>query len=246
MSDSDSRNAAGPLDPGLPDRLSPVFRVSQVGGCVSSVAHDVNNHLGAILAYAELLQQGPDLGDEARRMMGNIIKSVHKCSGLVSTITAVARKEKAEVNMIAVPDFLDQTLDLKRYDFRTARVALDLECPEDMPSLIVDRPKLMMALLCLLMNALEAVEGAQKPAVKVAAEATEAGVEIAVKDSGPGVAPKVGERMFDAFYTTKAAPHLGLGLTLARENALYHQGELHYSEQRGFVLSIPLATGLKI
>jgi len=246
MSDADRPDAAEPLDPGLEGRLSPLFRLAQVGRCVSSVAHDVNNYLGAILAYAELMQQGEGLTDETRRMMGNVIKSVHKCSGLVSTITAVARKEKAEVNMIAVPDFLDQTLDLKRYDFRTARIGLDLNCPEEMPSLVVDRPKIMMALLYLLANALEAVEGAQKPAATVTAEATEAGVEIAVKDTGPGIAPEITERMFDPFYTTKPEPHLGLGLALAREIALYHQGELHYSEQRGFILFIPLATGLKI
>ncbi|MCX5770664.1 MAG: hypothetical protein NTZ09_10385, partial [Candidatus Hydrogenedentes bacterium] len=220
MTHSDTPDVPGPpIDPALRGRLAHVYRAGQVGGCVSSVAHDVNNYLGAILAYAELIQQGPSITDEARRMMGNVIKSVQNCSRLISTLTIIARKERADVNLVFLPEFLDQVLDLKRHEFRAARVGLELKCDEQMPSLVVDRPKLMMALLYLLANALEAVEGNEKPRVSITAAVTGESVDVAVKNSGPEVPQTVRERMFEPFYSTKSEDHLGLGLTLAWESA---------------------------
>ena len=247
MTDSERPGfTADSIDPGLRERVSRLYRASQVGGCVSSVAHDVNNYLGAILAYAELVQQGAGIGDEARRMMGNIIKSVQKCSSLVSTLTVVARKERPDVNLAYVSEFLDQVLDLKRHEFRSARVALEVKCAEQMPSLVVDRPRLMMALLYLLANAIEAVEGIEKACVTVSADTAGEFVEIAVKDTAPPIPQKVRDHMFDPFYSTKSEPHLGLGLTLARETAQFHGGDLRYEDPRGFVMTLPLASRLKI
>jgi len=246
MTDCAWPDTGEPIDPSLCARLSPVHRASQVGECVSSVAHDVNNHLGAILAYSELVQQGASLNDEARRMIGNVIKSVQKCSGLISTLTTIARREKPDVNIIALHDFLDQALDLKRHEFRVAHVALELNCPTDMPSLIVDRPKIIMALLYLLTNALEAVGGVEKSRVTVTAGVAGESVEIVVKDTGPIISQSVRDKMYDPFYSTKGEPHLGLGLTLARDAAQFHGGDLSYDDQRGFVVTLPLASHLKI
>ena len=131
----------------------------------------------------------------------------------MSTLTAVARKERADVNMISVPEFLDQVLDLKRHEFRSAHVGLELKCADQMPSLVVDRPKLMMALLYLLTNAMEAVEGSEKPRVVLTATPAADSVQFAIKDTGPEIPQQVRERMYDPFYTTKPDPHLGLGLT---------------------------------
>jgi C4-dicarboxylate-specific signal transduction histidine kinase len=235
-----------PIDPGLRARLSPVYRASQIAGCVSSVAHDANNYLGAIMAYAELVQQGAGLTDETRRMMDNILTGVQKCSSLISTLTAIARKERADVNMVALPQFLEQLFDLKRHQFRSVHVALGLECPDQMPSLVVDRPKLMMALLYLLTNALEAVEGSERPRVTLTASAGKETVDIAIKDTGPAISESVRERMFDPFYTTKSQDHLGLGLTVALETAQFHGGNLLYDEQVGFVITLPLVSRLRI
>jgi len=247
MTDSEPPDVAGaPIDPGLRGRLSPLYRAGQVGGCVSSVAHDVNNYLGAILAYAELIQQGASLTDETRRMMGNVIKSVQKCSTLVSTLTVVARKERPDINLVFPPEFLDQALDLKRHEFRTARVTLELKCPEQMPSLVVDRPKLMMAVLYLLANALEAVERIEKPRVTVTVRIAGERLEIAVKDNGQEIPKTVQERMFEPFYSTKSEDHLGLGLTLALDAAQFHGGDLRYDNRLGFVMTLPLVSHLKI
>ncbi|HUW61614.1 MAG TPA: HAMP domain-containing sensor histidine kinase [Candidatus Bathyarchaeia archaeon] len=247
MTDSNRPDVPGPpIDPGLRGRLSPVYRASQVGGSVSSVAHDVNNYLGAMLAYAELIQQGASLTDEARRMMGNVIKSVQKCSSLISTLTVVARKERPDVNLVFVPEFLEQVLDLKRYEFRSAHVSLELKCAEQMPSLVVDRPRLMMAVLYLLANALEAVEGVEKSRVTVTASTTGECLEITVKDTGPEIPQTVQERMFEPFYSTKSEDHLGLGLTLALETTQFHGGDLRYDNRLGFAMTLPLVSRLKI
>lgn len=236
----------GSVEANLRERLPLLFRSGQVGRCVSSVTHDVNNYLGAILAYAELVQQDPEIKDEPRRMLGNIVKSVHKCSDLLKTLTAVARKEKADVNVIGVPAFLEQILDLKRHESRVARVNLSLDCPAEMPSLVVDRPKLMMAILYLLANALDAVEGIDPRRIVMTAEKLPDCIAIQIRDTGPGVPEAQRERIFEPFYSTKPGEHLGLGLSLARDIAVYHGGTLDYDEARGFVLRLPLVSPLKM
>lgn len=239
-------SSAGSVEANLRARLPLFFRSGQVGRCVSSVTHDVNNYLGAILAYAELMQQDPELKDDPRRMLGNIVKSVQKCSDLLSTLTAVARKERPDVNVIDVPVFLGQILDLKRHECRVARVVLLLDCPEEMPSLMVDRPKLIMAVLYLLANALDALEGIEPRRITVTAAKSVECIEIGVRDTGPGIPEEQRDRIFEPFYSTKCGEHMGLGLALAREIAVYHGGSLAYDDARGFVLRLPLASPLKM
>lgn len=224
----------------LRERVTALVRYGNVGFCVNSITHDVNNYLGAILAYSELVEQDENLTSETKRMLGNIQESVKRSTEALSTLTMIARKERDETAIIELPLFIDRLLNLRRYDFRMNRIALDYTGPETMPSLVTDRPKLAMAILYILKNAYEAVVGNQGARVHVGVAMNEAGnmAEIVISDSGPGVPESDREKIFEPLFTTKDGEHLGLGLTFARELVAAINGTLTYDPARGFILAL--------
>lgn len=228
------------------ERLTRLFRYAQVGRCVSSVTHDINNFLGVIQAYMELVELDPGLGDESRRMLTEALGSVKKCATMLGSLTSVARKERPDRRMVSLPALLDEVVDLKRYDYRVSQVTLDTQWESGLPDMAIDIPKFSMAIIHLMMNALEAVEGESKRLVRITARRQDDCVEIAFWNSGPAVYADEVDLLFEPFRTTKGGEHVGLGLFVAREAARLHRGDIVYNPERGFVLSVPLDTGLSL
>lgn len=238
--DQFSGDAMGRLNEASRARLMDLFRYAEVGRCVNGVTHDVNNFLGVIMAYAELLMLEENLADEARRMLGDIIDGVTKCSRLINGVTTIARKDKASVSMTDVGGVVAITLDLRDYAFRSIQIAQERDIAPGLPSILADMPKLQMAVTYLLLNAQESLEASQAPKrVRVRVYAADGGVAVSVWDSGPIVPEDQRDRVFEPFFTTKTTPHLGLGLTMARHIAEMHDGSVSYSPQEGFVLFLP-------
>ena len=228
------------------DTVTRLFRYGQVGRCVSSVTHDVNNYLGAIMAYAELVGLEEALSEDARRMLGEIVSAVRQASGLVNTLTDVARKERVDIRIISPSQLMTRTLDMRRYDLKIVHIHLDCQFDETVGALPVDLPKLQQALMALLTNAIESVEADDEKQIRLSIASEDDTVEFVFCDSGPAPADDVAAKMFDPFFTTKDNGHLGLGLTYAREVAVLHEGELVYEAQRGFVLRLPKGNSLSL
>jgi signal transduction histidine kinase len=221
------------------ERIMRLFRASQVGSCVNSVTHDINNYLGAILAYADLLGMGGGMGPESQRMLNQITDAVHKSSSVVTALTSIARKERPDTSMIDVARMCEQVVEIRRYDLRTSQIALETIYQDGIPSIVGDLPKLKMALVCLIANAAEATEGVQPRRTRLRALGADDGVEIVLWNCGPLIPEDERERVFEPFYTTKLSPHLGLGLPTARDIARHHGGDLIYDPDRGFILRLP-------
>jgi len=226
------------------DVLKQQYRYAQVGRCVSSVTHDVNNLLGAVLAYAELVQLDAQLGEESRRMLGEIMEAARRCSGLVNNLTSVARKERPDATLVEPATMLSRILDLRRYDLKVARISLVETYEPNLPSLVVDKPKLEQAIIYLITNAMESLEGATERRVGVMLSANDVSVEITVSSSGTPPPEGLWETMFEPFVSSKGQGHMGLGLHLAREIARLHDGDLRYESDRGYVLELPRLNGL--
>lgn len=227
------------------DRLMRVFRYTHIGQCVNSVTHDVNNFLGAIMAYAELVGLDEGLTAESRRMLDEIISAVRKSSALVSNLTDVARRERPDVRILDPAQVLSRVIDLRRYDIKVSRIHLETDLSDDVTAAVaVDLPKLQQALMCLVTNAVEQLDGQDQAQLHLRVAKDDDAVRIRVWNSGPGVPEEDRERMYEPFFTTKDGAHLGLGLTLAREVAALHDGELVYDDEAGFVLHLPVKNSL--
>jgi len=225
-------------------RLLELFSYSQVGECVSSVTHDINNYLGAILAYVELIQLDNELSKDSERMVGEIISGVRKCTDLLNALTGIARKPKPRRARIDPAQLIKRAVGLRQYDLKTAQIRIETSYEEGRTSIIGDQPKLERVLLSLISNAIEAVASAPQKRIAVRLHDIDDHVIIEVWDSGDKVPETEAETIFEPFYTMKNDDsHLGLGLFAARETVREHQGNLAYDTQRGFIVELPKANG---
>jgi len=220
------------------EALYRIFRDHQVGLCVNSAAHDINNMLGAIASYVELIETTEQPPAESSRMMGRIAEAARRCSALVQSLTDIARRERPDRSMLNVGPFVERTLDLVRNDFRNARVSLEFNNTAAERAIAVYAQKLQFAILYLMTNAREAAAGTEDAVVRVTVASREDSVTISVWNSGPAVSEADRESMFEPFFTTKGTGHLGLGLTLARTIAREHDGDLTYDKAKGFALGL--------
>lgn len=223
-------------------RLARLYCYLQVGRCLSGVSHDLNNLLGAILAYAELIKMGSQLDGESARMLQDIMDGVKKCSNLVNNLTLVTRRERPNASVVNLSQLVSQALDVRRHDLRLKRIAVETRFDEGLSKVVVNVPKIEQALICLLSNAIEQLEKTEPRQMRVGIHGVNGFVEIDIWNSAPSVPDEEHEAIFQPFYTTKAEDHLGLGLYLAREIARLHKGDLFYTPKRGFVLRLPTKT----
>jgi len=224
-------------------RLEAVYYKAEAGRCLNGVTHDLNNYLGTILAYADILSL--DVEDEdAKRSINEIIESVRRCTKLANKLNGLARPEKANVSLVDLDTLVQGICELRAYDFRVAGVTLRMNLSSG-ASLIVDAPKLEMALVSLLSNALEnAARGDAEPVTEVSVAAEEDGGVLTVWDSGPPAAESDWDAMFEPFYSTWNGAHVGLGLHVVRQIAAYHDGSVSYHPRCGVRLWLPRANSL--
>lgn len=220
------------------EKVLSLFRSGQVGLCVNAVAHDLNNVLGAITAYSDLMSLDASLSEESAQWVSKISEATEKCSTMVSTLTAIARPAHPDTSVIEVREFAERVIDIRLYSFRTAKVSLETEFEPGVSSLVADLPQVELAILYLLANALEAAEGGADARVRMSVRNDADMVAFEFWDSGPGIAEGERETIFEAFYTTKGGDHLGLGLLFARQVARRHGGDLVFDEDKGFVLRL--------
>ncbi|MFP4172992.1 MAG: sensor histidine kinase [Candidatus Hydrogenedentota bacterium] len=224
-------------------RLEAVYYKAEAGRCLNGVAHDLNNYLGTILAYAEILSL--DVEDEdGKRSISEIIGSVRRCAKLANKLNGIARPEKANVSLVDLDTLVKEICELRAYDFRAAGVTLRTNLSGGF-SLIADAPKLEMAVVSLLSNALEnAALGDAKPVTEVSVAAEEDGGVLTVWDSGPPVPESEWDAIFEPFYTKRDGAHIGLGLHVVRQIAAYHDGGVSYHPGHGARLWLPRSNSL--
>ncbi len=236
-----------PLDLGSDEgrqRIARLYRYAQIGHCVSSVTHDVNNFLGAIMAYAELIGMDSPLNQESVRMIEEIMGAVRKSSTLVNSLTAIARKERDNISLVDPAQLVEKVVDLRRYDLKAAQIAIDTAYESDMPMLVADQPKLEQALIYVIANAIEELHDRERRMVKIRVRHATEGVEIDIWNSGREIPEELREAIFQPFFTTKKEDHLGLGLAVTRDIMQYHGGDISYDPKRGFVFYLPRETAL--
>lgn len=222
------------------ERLARVFRYAQVGQCVNGVTHDINNYLGAALAYAELVQMDGRLSEEAQPMVAKLMEAVERCGKLVSSLTVVARPRSTVVSMVDVNTIIQDTLLLREYDLRNGRIELRLELDDALPSLLIEAQKMHLALMYVLLNSEEALLEAPEPRqIRIRSRRESEMLVIEIWNNGPVIPESDRPMLFDAFTSGKSDAHLGLGLAAVRDILVQHGGTIEYSPERGFILQVP-------
>ena len=209
--------------------LAHVARVATLGEMTASIAHEINQPLGAVVNSASACLRWLDAHklEEARRSASRVIAEGHRAGEIIGRIRALAKKAPPRKDWLDVNETIHEVIALAQSGVQRNGVALETQLSDDVPLILADRIQLQQVILNLMMNAIEAMSGAGEGPRElwVSSEKKSTDVLIAVRDSGPGLDPKSLDHLFDAFYTTKPEG-LGMGLAISRSLIEAHGGRL--------------------
>ena len=174
----------------------------------ASIAHEINQPLGAVVnsASASLRWLDAHKPEEARRSISRVIAEGHRASEIIGRIRALVKKTPSRKDWLDINETIHEDIALVQSGVQRNGVALGTELSDDVPLILADRVQLQQVILNLMMNAIEAMWAAGSgPRELLFRSGTDESqnVLVSVRDSGPGLAPKALDRLFDAFYTTK-------------------------------------------
>jgi PAS domain S-box-containing protein len=210
--------------------LAHVTRVATLGEMTASIAHEINQPLGAIVNSASACLRWLEAQklEEARRSASRVIAEGHRASEIIGRIRALAKKAPLRKDWLSINEPINEVIALAHSEVQRNGVALETHLSDNVPVILADRIHLQQVILNLIMNAIEAMSGAgegpRELLVRSGTDETQ-GVLVSVQDSGPGLDPKSLDHLFDAFYTTKPQG-LGMGLAISRSIIEAHGGRL--------------------
>jgi PAS domain S-box-containing protein len=218
--------------------LAHVVRVTTMGELTSSIAHEVNQPIMAVVTNANaclrwLAYQPPNML-EARESLARILRDGQRASDVVGRIRALVKKSPPRATHQNLNELSREVLALLRDALIRHDISASVELATDLPPVLGDRVELQQVILNLVMNGVEAMSDVDGPRrLLVASRVLDTGeVALKVSDSGVGVDPAVFEKLFDPFFTTKA-DGMGMGLSICRTIVERHGGQLWASANEG-------------
>lgn len=212
--------------------LAHASRLAVAGELTASIAHEINQPLGAILSNADaaemLLERPHPPLDEVRQILIDIRRDDQRASDVIRHLRALLRKHELEIEPLDLNELLTEVLRLAAADGQRRRVHFVREFAPDLPRVPGDRVHLQQVMLNLILNAMDAMAETPIPRRRVTLRTrrvAEDRVAVAVIDTGSGIDPERLHHIFDSFFTTKKEG-MGLGLSIARSIIEAHRGVL--------------------
>ena len=216
----------------LQAELAHISRLSALGEMGSSLAHELNQPLGAIGNYLtgsrRLLA---DLsGPAAAKIEGALEKAAEqalRAGNIIRRLRDFVSRRETERHVESLPKLVEEASALGLVGARERDVALRFDLDPRCGSVLADRVQIQQVLVNLLRNGLDAMADTTRRELTVSSRPTEGGMaEISVSDTGPGIGPDAAARLFEPFFTTKPSG-LGVGLSISRGIVEAHGGEMH-------------------
>ena len=212
-------------------RLMESDRLAAVGELVAGVAHEVNNPLSSISAFAQLLLRETTLTPSQRESIDVIRTETTRASQVVKDLLAFARRSEPRREPLDINGVVSRTIRMRQYQFAEAGVRVETELEDDLPSVLGDARQLQQVCLNLLTNAVQAMAPVGGGELRVRTSAVDGAVRLDVIDGGTGIPPEVRARIFEPFFTTKSEGEgTGLGLSVSYGIVSEHGGTIEVVE----------------
>ncbi|WNC94131.1 ATP-binding protein [Paraburkholderia sp. FT54] len=235
--------------------MAHLARVSSLGELASSLAHELNQPLTAILSNAQAAQKFIESEKvnlaELREALGDIILDNRRASEVIRKIRTMVRKGDLELQRVDVAEVVRDTALLVHSDAVARDVCTKFDITDNLATVFGDKVQLQQVLLNLLLNAFDAVKDCdpkERIVETTVREEVGGGVRITVKDRGHGLTVDRMSKIFRPFFTTKPQG-LGLGLSISRTIVTAHGGRLwaENNEDKGasFQISLPQGADLQ-
>lgn len=229
-------------------------RLAATGQAIATLSHHIKNILQGIRGGSYLVEMGlenDDLG-VLRKGWDIVRRNQDKISSLVMDMLTFSKEREPDPLPTDLAALIDDIVETVQQRAAESGATIHWQPPADLPLLLFDPSGMSRAVLNVVTNALDAVEGRAHAAVTITAAADRAAgvARITIADNGAGMSPEMLADIFTLFVSTKGSKGTGLGLTVSRKILREHGGDIHASSRLGegstFVLEFPLETAEKI
>ena len=230
----------------MEQQLAQADKLASIGELSAGIAHEINNPLGIILGYTQLMLREEPEGSDRRADLKTIEKHARSSQAIVADLLNFARRSKPEKRQAQIHDIIS---DVVHFVFQHGKMDLDTIATHfspKMPRLCLDQKKIHQVMLNLIMNAKHAVGDAGRITISTDVDTDRGQVLVQVADTGYGIAEKDLKRIFDPFFTTKPTGEgTGLGLSVSYGIIKNHGGDIRVQSQPGkgsvFTISLPIS-----
>ncbi|VVS94194.1 two-component system sensor histidine kinase NtrB [Desulfoluna spongiiphila] len=229
------------------EQMATTEKLAAVGELSAGVAHEVNNPLGIILGYTQLLKRSAEDESSLKEDLSVIEKHVIGCKKVVESLLNFARSGPSEKQACHLHPIIEEVLAFTRHQAEMDGIQVITELGPDLPEIHADAEKVKQVLINLIINAVHAIDGQGEIHVTTGSEGPET-VFVTVADTGSGMDAETRSRIFDPFFTTKpTGTGTGLGLSVSYGIVKNHGGEIDVISTPGkgtaFTVHLPTVGG---
>ncbi|MCV3738737.1 ATP-binding protein [Rhizobium sp. TRM96647] len=212
--------------------LTKASKAATVGAMSASLAHELNQPLGAIVVNSQTLlrwldRDPPDLA-AVRRSAERMIRDSQRTSEIIQNTRDLLSPSHSKLDSVSLENLVDETMALMEHEFQRSNSTVLIDWKGDVPPISAVKIELQQVLINLLTNAIQAMDeaGSPKRTITIAAERPDIEhVSITVRDSGPGITEDAKDKLFAPFFTTKPTG-MGMGLSICRSTLEARGGRL--------------------
>ncbi len=230
-------------------------KLASIGQLAGGVAHELNNPIGGILVFSQMLLMETDKKDAHYQDIKEIEEAAKRCRDIVRNLLDFARKSPGEDSNVKsevdVHEAFEKALKFAKLGFKHKKVTIEENWDPKLPKVLGDTNKLTQVFLNLLQNAEQASED-KKAVIKITGQLEKSSgmVSISIQDNGGGIDPKNMKKIFDPFFTTKdPGSGTGLGLSICYNIVEEIGGQIDVESEKGegakFTVRIPAKAAIQ-
>ncbi|HSO19250.1 MAG TPA: ATP-binding protein, partial [Desulfosarcina sp.] len=219
--------------------------LASIGQLASGVAHEINNPLGVIHCYANLIAKSQPADSQILNDARIIRKHTDQCRSVVEALLNFSRAAEPRMKPTDIQVCADEVISVLGMQLQKNRITIEREFDPILPRITVDGNKIKQVLMNLLINASQAMPDGGRITVNMGPAGDGRHMAIAITDMGQGIAPENIPKIFDPFFTTKGPEKgTGLGLSVSYGIVQQHGGSIGVSSTPGrgatFTVLLPL------
>ncbi len=231
-------------------------KLASIGQLAAGIAHELNNPLTGVLTFTSLMRKKMPEGSQDAEDLDLVIRETRRCASIIRRLLDFAREKPPEKARVDLNPLIEETVRFVERSAALHHVDITMQLDANLPQLYIDADLIKQVLMNILVNAQQAiaeqghivVRSRLHPARRLAggAEAPRPAVEIAISDTGCGIAKENLQRIFDPFFTSKeVGKGTGLGLSVTYGIVKAHEGEIEVESAVGegstFRVFLPVA-----